>query len=138
MAFVPVLSGPLLRRLRLWPRWMATLTIIAFFALTTRFASPCLRAGATAGLTATAFVLGRPASGVRLLALAVAALVLIGPLLVRSVGFQLSVAASAGILVVAPIFRRLLLPGPAFIVEPLAVTAGPARRSRAPPPAAGR
>ena len=123
VAFVLVLCGPVLRRLRLGPRWATTLMIIAFFALLTRFEPSVLRAASMAGLTATAFLLGRPASGVRLLALAVSALVLVDPLLVRSVGFRLSVAASAGILVVAPVLRRLL-PGPWFVVEPLAVTAG--------------
>lgn len=122
VAFVLALAGPGLRRLRLGPCWAATVAVIAFFALVTRFEPSVLRAGAMAALAATAFAIGRPASGLRLLALAASALVLVDPLLVGSVGFQLSVAASAGILVLGPPLRRAL-PGPAGMTDALAVTA---------------
>ncbi len=122
VAFVLALVGPGLRRLRLGPRWAATVAVIGFFALVTRFEPSVLRAGTMAGLAATAFALGRPASGLRLLALATTGLVLVDPLLVGSVGFQLSVAASAGILLLGPPLRRAI-PGPAGITDALAVTA---------------
>jgi competence protein ComEC len=65
--------------------------------------------------------MGRPVSGLRLLALAVTALLVIDPVLVRSVGFLLSVGACAGIaLWAAPLAARL--PGPRIVAEPLAVT----------------
>jgi competence protein ComEC len=121
VAFVLALAGPGLRRLRLGPRWAATVAVIAFFALVTRFEPSVLRAGTMAALAATAFAVGRPASGLRLLALAAAGLVLIDPLLIGSVGFQLSVAASGGILVLGPSLRRAI-PGPAGITDALAVT----------------
>jgi competence protein ComEC len=55
------------------------------------------------------------------LALAVAGLVLVDPLLVHSVGFQLSVAASAGIALLAePLANRI--PGPPAVVEVIAST----------------
>jgi len=123
VAFVLVLVGPLLRRLTLRPRWIATVGVVAFFSVVTRFEPSVLRAATMAALAATAFALGRPASGLRLLALAVAGLVLVDPFLVGSVGFRLSVAASAGILVVAPVLRRRV-PGPGWLVDPLAVTVG--------------
>jgi competence protein ComEC len=121
VAFVLALFGPLLRRLRLGPRWAVTIGVIAFFALITRCEPSVLRASVMAGIAATAFALGRPAPGIRLLALAVSGLVLVDPLLTRSVGFQLSVAASAGILLLSPPLRRWL-PGPRWLVDPLAVT----------------
>lgn len=123
VAFVLTLVGPLLRRLNLGPRWALTLAVIGFFMLVTRFEPSVIRAGAMAGLAATAFLVGRPASGIRLLGLAVSGLVLIDPFLIHSVGFQLSVAASAGILLVGPALRQVVR-GPRVIVEPLAVTAG--------------
>jgi len=65
--------------------------------------------------------LGRQSSALRVLALAVTALVLVDPVLVRAVGFQLSVAASTGIILVArPIARRL--PMPSFLAEVVGVT----------------
>ena len=65
--------------------------------------------------------LGRPLTSLRVLALAVAGLVLIDPLLVRSLGFPLSVAASAGIILLGagPAAR---LPGPGPLAELVAVT----------------
>ena len=123
VAFVLAVAGPVLRRLPLAPRWAVTLGVLAFFALVTRGEPSVLRAAAMAALATTAFVAGRPAPALRHLALAVCGLVLVDPLLVRSVGFRLSVAASVGILVIAPVLRRSL-PGPAVLVEPFAVTAG--------------
>ena len=74
-----------------------------------------------AGLAAVAQASGRPASGLRLLALATAGLVLVDPFLIWSVGFRLSVGASLGILLLAgPLTRRC--PGPRWFAEALGVT----------------
>ncbi len=121
VAFVLALAGPLLRRLSMRPRFVATLSVIAFFALVTRFEPSVLRASMMAALAVTATTLGREASRLRLLALAVAALVLLDPFLVRTVGFQLSVAASAGIVLFAPPLAHWLR-GPRFVADALAVT----------------
>ncbi|MBW3580198.1 MAG: ComEC/Rec2 family competence protein [Actinobacteria bacterium] len=123
VAFVLVLCRPALRRLGLAGRWAASLAVISFFGLLTRWEPSVLRASAMAALAVTAVGLGRPTSRGRLLALAVAAVVLLDPLLVHSVGFRLSVGASAGILVLAtPLARRL--PGPRWLAEAVAVTLG--------------
>lgn len=121
VALVLVLCQPVLCRLGLRGRWAASLALIAFFGMLTRWEPSVLRASAMAALACTATGLGRPASRRRLLALAVAAVVLVDPLLVHSVGFQLSVGACAGILLLAgPIARRL--PGPRWLADALAVT----------------
>src|SRR5215217_2344162 len=78
-------AGPLLRRLRPVARWMATVGLIGWFVLLTRAEPSVLRAGVMAALAATAFVLGRQAEPLRLLALAVIVLLLIDPLLTWSV-----------------------------------------------------
>jgi competence protein ComEC len=75
-----------------------------------------------AALAVLAQTSGRPASGLRLLALAVTALVLIDPFLVWSIGFRLSVGASLGILALAGRIGRWC-PGPRWMAEPLSVTA---------------
>jgi len=102
VAFVLAASGPLLRRLRPLPRWLMTLGLIAWFAALTRFEPSIVRAGAMAALSATAYLIGRERSALRMLALAVIALVLVDPLLVWSVGFWLSVGATAGVTTVGP------------------------------------
>lgn len=122
VAFVLLLVGPLLRRLRPAPRLVAVLVAVAGFALVTRFEPSVLRASAMAGAAAIAAALGRPTTGRRALAVAVTAVVLVDPFLVGSVGFRLSVAASAGILLLAaPLARRL--PGPRPLATAVAVTA---------------
>ena len=98
VAFVLLLAQPLLIRLRLWGRWVAVLGVLGLFATMTRFEPSVLRATVMAAIAATVWLAGREASGRRVLALAVAALVLWNPLLVHSLAFRLSVAASAGIL----------------------------------------
>ncbi len=121
LAFALALAGPLLRRLVLRWRFVATIGLVAWFALLTRFEPSVLRASAMAALAATSVVLARPASTLRLLSLAVAVMVLVDPLLVWSVGWWLSVGATTGIAVLAaPLAARL--PGPRALAEALAVT----------------
>lgn len=121
VAFVLVVVAPLLTRLRFGPRLVGTLAVLALFALVTRAEPSVLRATAMAAVAAVGGALGRPASTVRTLALGVAGMVLIDPLLVTSLGFRLSVAGAGGIVVGA---ARLdaLLPGPRWLAAPLAVT----------------
>lgn len=121
VAFVLALAGPVLRRIRLRIRLPATLAVIGFFALLTRFEPSVLRASAMAALAVTASTLGREASSARLLALAVTGLVLIDPFLVHMVGFQLSAGACVGIVGLSPIIARVV-PGPRAVVEAFAVT----------------
>ncbi|MGA9276034.1 ComEC/Rec2 family competence protein, partial [Ilumatobacter sp.] len=98
VSFLLAAAGPLLCRLRPWMRWAVTVGLIAWFMALTRYEPSIVRAGAMAALSATAFVLGRERSPVRILAVAVPGLVLIDPLLVWSVGFWLSVGATLGVI----------------------------------------
>ena len=59
VAFVLAAASPLLRRLRPWWRWAATLGLIGWFMTLTRFEPSVLRAGVMAMLASSAFVLGR-------------------------------------------------------------------------------
>ncbi|MFN0028962.1 MAG: ComEC/Rec2 family competence protein [Acidimicrobiales bacterium] len=127
VAFVLAAAGPLLRRMRLGSRWVAIVVLLVFFATVTRFEPSVLRAVAMAALATIAAALGRPTPGLRVLSWAVIGLVLADPLLVRSLGFQLSVAASAGILLLSPpmasgLQRYLALPAwvAAALTVPLA------------------
>ncbi len=106
VAFVLAAASPLLRRLRPWWRWAATVGLIGWFMALTRFEPSVLRAGVMAMLGCSAYVLGRQRSVVRLLASTVTILVLIDPMLVWSVGFWLSSGATAGVCIVAPALAR--------------------------------
>ena len=121
VAFVLALAGPLLRRLRLWPRLCVTLGVICLFGVMTRFEPSVVRASAMAALAATVAMAGRPTSRVRVIAIAVTILLLVDPLLVLSVGFRLSVSAALAIVVLAPRITSVLS-GPAPLREALGVT----------------
>lgn len=121
VAFVLAVAAPILRRLRLWPRLWVTLGVIGMFGLMTRFEPSVLRAAAMAGLAATLATVGGPVSRVRVLAFAVTALLIVDPLLVRSVGFQLSTGATVAILLLAPRLAEVL-PGPPAVRDAISVT----------------
>jgi len=123
VAFVLAVVRPGVMMLPRRGRLLATVVILAVFAAATRFEPSVLRATVTAGLASWALVGGHRQSGVRLLGLATTALIIIDPFLVHSVGFQLSVAASAGILMISPLLADRL-PGPKALSNPMAVTVG--------------
>ncbi len=122
VAFVLALALPLLRRLSITGRAAAVLVLLGLFVVVTRAEPSVLRAVAMAGAAALAAAWGRPTPALQLLGLAVAGCVLVDPFLVGSIGFHLSVAATAGILVLGPRLTAAL-PGPPALVAPLAVSA---------------
>lgn len=121
VAFVLALVGPLLRRLPLGTRFAIGVFVLVVFGAMTRWEPSVLRAIAMAMLALTGMLLGRPQAGLRLLVVAVVILLLIDPFLVHSVGFLLSVGATAGIVVFAPAISPRLR-GPAWLRESLSVT----------------
>lgn len=122
VAFVLAVAGPLLQRLSIGGRAVGVAVLLALFVVLTRGEPSVLRAVAMAGGAALAAARGRPTPGLQLLGLAVAACLLVDPLLVGSTGFHLSVAATAGILVLGPRLAEAL-PGPPAVVLPVAVSA---------------
>jgi competence protein ComEC len=123
VAFVLAACGPLLVRMRPVPRWASTVAVIAWFVVLTRVEPSILRAGVMAGLSATAYAMGRERRPVRILALAVIVLVPVDPLLAWSIGFWLSVGATAGVCTVGPwLAHRLSMFGP--LALPLGITLG--------------
>ncbi len=121
VAFVLILAAPLLRRVGLRARLLLGLIVLLGFGLITRWEPSVLRAEAMAAIALVATTWGRPVSTLRVLALAVTGLVLVDPMLVRSVGFLLSVGACTGIALLArPLADRL--PGPRPLAAAAAVT----------------
>ncbi|MFV0258042.1 MAG: ComEC/Rec2 family competence protein, partial [Acidimicrobiales bacterium] len=122
VAFVLSVARPVLARLGPRSRLAATGLVLTGFALATRLEPSVLRATTTAGLAALTSATGPRPAGIRILGLAVTGLILADPFLVDVIGFQLSVAASAGILVGGPLIRSRLASWPAIVADPLAVT----------------
>ncbi len=108
VALTIVAVGPVLRRLPLRWRWLAGSAVVAAFVLVTRAEPSVLRAATMAVVALVAASSGRPLDGLRAVATTVLVLVLVDPMLVHSVGFQLSVAATLGLtLAGAPIAAGL-------------------------------
>ena len=93
---------PALRRLTRWSRLGTALGLVAMFAVVTRLESSVVRACVMAAITQVGFAIGRDLLPLRALALTVAGIVAIDPLATWSIGFVLSVAATAGLIVVTP------------------------------------
>ncbi len=110
VAFALAVAAPLLRRLDLRRRFVVGLLVLLTFGVLTRWEPSVLRAVGMAALSLTASTIGRPASSLRILGLAVTGLVLIDPMLAGSIGFLLSVGACSGIAVVAPALERRRVP----------------------------
>ncbi|MYA73980.1 MAG: ComEC/Rec2 family competence protein [Acidimicrobiaceae bacterium] len=122
VAFVLAVVAPLAGRFRPAFRALWLFAALLLFAVITRFEPSVLRAVAMAGAGIGASVMGTPIDGKRALSWAVAGLLLIDPFLVHLVAFQLSVAATAGIVWwSARLADRFA--GPAWLRVPMATTA---------------
>ena len=123
VSFVIAAAGPLLTRLRPSARWVVTIGLIAWFVSLTRFEPSIVRAGTMAAISTTAYAVGRDRAPFRVLCLAITVLVLIDPLLLRSIGFWLSVGATAGVCTVGPWLRHALS-GLGILAAPVGITLG--------------
>ncbi len=121
VAFVAALLAPLFKRLDFRVRFAALSTALAFFALVTRFEPSVLRAIVMASIAGLAAAMGRTVSTRRIIALTCTTLVLVDPVITRSVGFQLSLLATAGIVELAPSIASRL-PGPRWLALGASVT----------------
>jgi competence protein ComEC len=108
MLLVPVLALAMLLRLPAWARLALGLVTVAFFVVLTGAEPSVLRAGVMAALAMFGVVSGRPRNTASLLGASVLVLLLLDPTLVWSVGFQLSVAATAGMAALAVPFAERL------------------------------
>ena len=123
VAFVLALASPLAVRARPGVRLIVLLALLAVFAVLTRFEPSVLRAVTMAGVAVISAALGRPETGRRTLAWAVAAVLVADPFLVRVLAFQLSVCATCGLLWITPVLTEML-PGPRPLRLAAATTAG--------------
>ncbi len=126
VAFVLAVLQPLVLRLRRRGRLGAVLFVLVVFATVTRFEPSVLRASWMAGVAATANMLGRRQSALRVLGLAACALLLIDPLLAWSVGFALSVVACLGLVLISPRLEKAFVEWgcPGWLAVPAATALG--------------
>jgi competence protein ComEC len=126
VAFVLIALSPLLRRLRTWWRFVFTLGALGWFVILTRIEPSVLRAAAMAALASFAFARGLHVSPRTMLACAVIGLIVIDPMLAWSIGFAMSVGATAGLISITPRLARLIGRAglPTWCTQPLAATLG--------------
>ena len=114
MILAPVLAAVGLLGGGAWARTVAGMLAVVLFALVTRWEPSVLRASLMAVLALLGVLAGRPRSTATVLAGAVLLLLVADPALASSAGFQLSVAATAGLVVLAgPLAARFRLVPPA-------------------------
>ena len=101
MVLAPVLAATALLRLPRWPKFAVGFGAVAFFTVLTGAEPSVLRAGVMACLALVGVLMGRPRTTASILAGAVFALLVLDPWLAWSVGFQLSVTATAGMVALA-------------------------------------
>jgi competence protein ComEC len=112
VAFVLAVVAPALQRSSLRTRLVVGVAVLLGFGVLTRWEPSVLRAVAMAALALLSSALGRPASSLRLLAVATTGLVLVDPMLAGSIGFLLSVGACTGIALIAPWLQARRFPAP--------------------------
>jgi competence protein ComEC len=119
-----LLALPALAALRLGPRArLAALLVLIALYVPLAGAGPSLQRAAAMGAAGiAAMMLGRPASRWYGMLIAAAATLAINPRLVSDVGWQLSFAAVAGIMVLGPRLRASLSELPRPIAEAIALT----------------
>ena len=102
VALILAALTPGLRRLSRWPRLSVALGVVVMFSLVTRLESSVVRAAVMAGVVQIGYAIGRDVAPLRALALTIIGIVAIDPLATWSVGFVLSVAATAGLVLITP------------------------------------
>ncbi len=97
VAYLLAVATPFMRRRNARTKWLLTLCIIGCFIVLTRAEPSVLRAGFMAGAVATNALRQRPMNARAVLAVSVICLLMIDPMLAWSIGFALSVGATAGL-----------------------------------------
>ncbi len=120
---VAALARPLPRR----RRSLAVVAVIVGYTVLAGAGASVLRAALMAGMVLLSRELGRPGRATAVLGLAVAALLLAAPEMVGDPGFQLSAAATAGLIawsspLTGPLARHLPARTPGWLVEALAIS----------------
>jgi competence protein ComEC len=123
VAFLLAVAAPLLVRVKSRWRLIATMFLLGWFVVLTRAEPSVVRATTMAALSAYGIARGRDVPPMRIMAIALGALLLIDPLIAWSVGFWMSSFATAGLIMLTPIIANFL-PGPPWLSGVLSTTLG--------------
>lgn len=129
VAYLVATASPLLARLGKWWRLAAVLALIGWFTLLTRAEPSVVRAAVMAGLVALSGAVGTGLNGRTVLAVTAIVLLVVDPMLAWSVGFALSVSATAGLAWLSQPIARVLgsrTPAGGVLSSTLAAQAGTA------------
>lgn len=128
IAYLLVVATPVLALLGRWSRLAAVVALVGWFVVLTRAEPSVVRAAAMAAVAAVAVASSRPANGRAVLAIAVLVLLAVDPMLAWSIGFALSVSATAGLAWLSAPLSKMLGSGRAakVIVPTLAAQLGTA------------
>jgi competence protein ComEC len=121
MVLAPVMALAAALRLGAVARFALGIGTVALFVVLTGAEPSVLRAGTMAFLALSGLVLGKPRATGSILAAAVLILLVLDPWLVHAIGFQLSVTATAGMVVLATPFAERL---GRIVPKPAAMAAG--------------
>ena len=121
-AFVSMIGALLC--LRKWVTACLVILVIVVYGVLSGCVPPALRAGVMGGLAYIAIASGRNSDARYLLGLSGIAMLLVSPFLLFDVSFELSFAATAGLLYLSPIIAAKLSFLPRWIAGALSVTIG--------------
>ncbi|MEY4131903.1 MAG: hypothetical protein RLZZ31_2027 [Actinomycetota bacterium] len=121
LAFIIVLASPILSRLRRGSRFLFIFFVVTFFVTLTGFEPSVLRAAVMVMVGAVGLFTESLVTGMQRVAIAFILCLLLDPLLVYSRGFQLSVSATLGIVLLSHFFVDRLK-GPLALRQVMAIT----------------
>lgn len=116
--FILGLSQYLGRRKTIW----VSVVVVLFYIFLTGFQIPVIRAGIMFFMASLAKLYGREGDGVRLLVLTALVMLIINPLWLLSISFQLSFLATIGVVIVAPEIVKRAKFVPEVLRQDLSVT----------------
>ena len=109
------------------PRWLSASTVvlaIISYVILAGLVPPAVRSGIMGAVAFLGLILGRERDGQYLLVLTGLLMLLVSPLLLFHISFQLSFLATAGLLFLAPVFRAWLGKLPRFVAAGISITMG--------------
>ncbi len=121
VAFVLAGLSPLLRRMPRTMRLLVTCGILIWFVVITQVEPSVVRAAVMAGVATLSISIGRPTRTLRLLGLTVIVTIFLDPLLAWSVGYYMSVGATAGLCLLSGPLARVV-PGPRWLANLIGAT----------------
>jgi competence protein ComEC len=121
VAFVLAGLSPLLRRMPRTMRLLVTCGILIWFVVITQVEPSVVRAAVMAGVATLSISIGRPPRTLRLLGLTVIVTIFLDPLLAWSVGYYMSVGATAGLCLLSGPLARVI-PGPRWLANLIGAT----------------